>query len=124
MAVVDGGLVTVAPVVADNPPLQIEDTPTGRRVSGEIDAHTAEVLRAQLLPDTIVDDVDDVRIDISAVTFIDSSGLRVLLEAHRQLQEAGRRLVLVAPSKPVVRLFEVTGLAGVLDVEPPLGTVG
>jgi hypothetical protein len=31
-------------------------------------------------------------------------------------------LVLVAPSRPVVRLFEVTGLTGALDVEPPLGT--
>jgi anti-anti-sigma factor len=108
-------------VVADNPPLQIEHTTTGRRVIGEIDAHTADVLRAQLLPDA---DGDDVRIDLSAVTFIDSSGLRVLLEAHRTLQQAGRRLVLVAPSRHVVRLFEVTGLTGALDVEPPLGTAG
>jgi anti-anti-sigma factor len=108
-------------VVADKPPLQIEHTPTGRRVIGEIDAHTADVLRAQLLPDTDSGG-DDVRVDISAVTFIDSSGLRVLLEAHRALQQAGRRLVLVAPSRPVVRLFEVTGLTGALDVEPPLGT--
>lgn len=108
-------------MVADNPPLQIELTPTGRRVIGEIDAHTADVLRAELQPDA---DGHDVRVDLSAVTFVDSSGLRVLLEAHLALQQAGRRLVLVAPSRPVVRLFEVTGLAGALDVEPPLGTAG
>ena len=55
-------------------------------------------------------------LDLPGVTFIDSSGLRVLVEAHQLRIERGTRLVLRAPSAPVQRLLEISGLAGHLDV--------
>jgi anti-anti-sigma factor len=81
-------------------------------LSGEIDSYTAPEL-AELLgkhPDLDV-------VDLSDVSFIDSSGLRVLVEIHQRRVEAGRVLILRAPSAPVRRLLEISGVAGHLTVE-------
>ena len=54
----------------------------------------------------------DVVVDLAAVTFMDSSGLAVLVQARQQCQGSCRRLLLVHPSPPVIRLLEVAGLDG------------
>lgn len=84
-------------------------------IGGEIDAHTAPVLAAHL--DPLPAGGSDVVLDIAAVAFMDSSALRVLIEAHDRAAAADRRLVLRAPTPAVRRLFEVSGLAGHLTVE-------
>jgi len=52
----------------------------------------------------------DVAIDASAVTFIDSAGLSLLLATQDRLAERGRRCRIVSPSRPARRLFELVGL--------------
>lgn len=83
------------------------------RVSGEIDAHSAPDLAAHL-----GGVAEGLRIDMSGVEFMDSSGLRVLIEAHQAAEAAGNRLVLVAPGRAVSRIIEVSGLSDHLHVEP------
>ena len=81
---------------------------------GEIDAHTAGQVRDTVL---LVPEDADVRLDMSQVSFIDSSGLRVILEANQAIERNGRRLVLIAPSRPVTRVIEVAGLVSHLHIE-------
>jgi anti-sigma B factor antagonist len=76
---------------------------------GEIDAHTAPDLGARLEP--LPGDAGDVIVDVAGIEFIDSSGLRVLIEAHQRAGAAGRRLVIRRPSASVRRLFEISGLS-------------
>jgi anti-anti-sigma factor len=80
-------------------------------LAGEIDSYTAPELAELLAGEPPVEVVD-----VAGVTFIDSSGLRVLVEAHHRRAAQGSRLVLRAPSAPVQRLLEISGLAGHLDV--------
>lgn len=47
--------------------------------------------------------------DLAEVTFMDSTMLRELLRAHRDLEESGARLVLAAPQAAVMRLLDLTG---------------
>ena len=63
-------------------------------------------------------------IDVRRVTFMDSSGLRVLLGAHQRSRENGREFALVRGSESVDRLLKVTGLSGRLRMldEPPAGS--
>ena len=89
---------------------QTLDTDGVLMLSGEIDSYTAPDL-ASRLNDTNVEVVD-----LSAVTFIDSSGLRTLIEADRSRQDDGGRIVLRAPSAAVQRLLEISGLAGHFDL--------
>jgi anti-sigma B factor antagonist len=82
-------------------------------VSGVVDSHTG----SQLL-DAIRShgDSGDVELDLSAVEFIDSSGLRIIVTAHRELDAAGRELVVLQASEAVTRLLEITGLTDHLHI--------
>ena len=52
----------------------------------------------------------EVVLDLSGTAFLDSSGLRAILTAHRKMAGAKGSLLLRAPSEPVTRLLEITGL--------------
>ena len=60
-------------------------------------------------------------IDLAEVTFLDSSGLVVLLAARQRLHDTNRRLTVLNTSRPVHRVFEVSGLIDVLAVMPDDG---
>jgi anti-sigma B factor antagonist len=57
-------------------------------------------------------------VDLSGVTFLDSSGLRVLAQQHRRLTDGDdrSRLALVVPGDPVARVLEAAGLATFFNV--------
>ncbi len=85
--------------------------------SGEIDALTAPQLGRRLI--ALADEgKTDVVVDLSRVTFMDSTGIGVLLNAVRRLGARRGRLVLVCPTERVLRPFEVTGLIGRLRIFP------
>jgi len=81
-------------------------------VSGELDAHTSPQLAAALVN---VDGVNAV-VDMSAVAFVDSFGLRALIDAHQAAEAMGGRLVIRQPSPTVSRLFEISGVTEYLNV--------
>jgi anti-anti-sigma factor len=76
-------------------------------VSGELDAYSAPVLDAELARHG---DRGDLRLDLSGVTFIDSTGLRVIVSLDNRLREGGHRMVVVEPSASVLRLLQLTSL--------------
>lgn len=84
-------------------------------LKGEIDAHTAPDLAARYV--TLPAGDGDFAIDMSGVEFMDSSGLRVIIELHQRAEQASRRLVLRTPSQPVARLIEISGLSDHLHVD-------
>jgi len=92
--------------------MSITPNATGLAVVGEIDASTAPALGTALA----AADHHPLVVDLAGVTFCDSSGLRVLLEAHQRLADEGRRLVLANPSEVIARLFDVAGVNEHLDV--------
>nr|WP_042186762.1 STAS domain-containing protein [Kibdelosporangium sp. MJ126-NF4]CEL17532.1 hypothetical protein [Kibdelosporangium sp. MJ126-NF4]CTQ91242.1 hypothetical protein [Kibdelosporangium sp. MJ126-NF4] len=57
-------------------------------------------------------------LDLAKVTFLGSTGLRVLVTAHNETLDAGRALRLVHGSSVVHRVLEITGLEQVLDLYP------
>lgn len=77
------------------------------RLSGELDILTARGL-ADALSEAACDSVA-VILDLSDLTFMDSSGLHAILTAHARLAEASCRLVLVRGGRQVQRIFEITG---------------
>jgi anti-sigma B factor antagonist len=59
-------------------------------------------------------------IDLTGVSFIDSTGLSVLLTASQRAREQGRRLVVVRPPLPALRVFTLTRVdAGMECVDDP-----
>lgn len=84
------------------------------RVAGELDAFTAPDVRAAL----VRTEDRDVVLDLSGVTFIDSSGLALIVETRQRLQTEHHRLVIGPRSDVVQRLLELSGVAGRLDLDP------
>jgi anti-sigma B factor antagonist len=83
---------------------------------GEIDVSSVGAFRNALSEATRAG-VDRLVIDLSEVSFIDSSGLGALLEAHNRLRRDKRQLVVVAPSGTAAAvLLELAGLRGRLSI--------
>ena len=95
-------------------PLTVTPNSNGLIVSGEIDGSTVDLLSGSL--NTLPGQERDLMIDMANVMFIDSSGLRVLIQAHQKAEQTKRRLVIVNPSLIVSRLFDVSGLNDVFTV--------
>lgn len=91
------------------------------RIEGELDLAAAPQLRAELAPVTQDEVMTSLTIDLSGVSFIDSTGLQELLIALRQLRERGASMVLSNPRPSAMRLFQLTGMLGVFDVRPASG---
>src|SRR3954447_16517077 len=64
------------------------------------------------------DGVRALSINLSAVTFMDSTGLAALINIQRSVERARGRLVVVPPDARVRRLFAISGTDSLLGVEP------
>jgi len=79
------------------------------RVTGELDVYTAPVLRERLR-EMIGPASTAVVVNLSELTFIDSTGLGVLVGAFKRAQSVGVDLILEEVRPSAVKVFELTGL--------------
>jgi anti-sigma B factor antagonist len=88
------------------------------RVSGEIDVASSPALRAKI-GELIDQGAEQIVLELQDMTFIDSSGLGVLVGALKRLRELDRRdLVLSGLQGPPRRVFEITGLTQLFSITP------
>jgi anti-sigma B factor antagonist len=85
-------------------------------VRGEVDLYTAPQLW-ETIDKAIADSPDQLVIDLSDVTFLDSSGLSVLVRAHKRLRPVQRTVVIRGATDQVYMALEMTKLTDVLTVE-------
>lgn len=108
----------------DEPPLgfEVQDAVCGGRhtlvLSGELDLVSARALEAMVLL-LCSDGVSGVALDLSKLTFMDSTGLRAVLCVKGVAESHGYEFMLVPGPRNIQRLFELTGLAQVLPFEKP-----
>ncbi|MCX5391094.1 STAS domain-containing protein [Streptomyces sp. NBC_00094] len=90
-------------------------------LAGELDHHTAELLRTPL---EAALDAGRARlvVDCSALDFCDSTGLNVLLGARLGADAAGGGVHLVGMRPAVARVFRITGADAVFTLHDTLGT--
>ena len=86
-------------------------------VEGEIDVASAPRLIAAL-NDAVAEAMDSVIIDLTSVGFMDSTGLALLINAHRRLSLRHKGFAVVCPHGPLRRVFEITDLIETLHVCP------
>jgi anti-sigma B factor antagonist len=82
---------------------------------GELDVYTAPQLRERIV-EVINDGETCLIVDMGGVTFIDSTGIGVLVVAHRRIGEQGGWLVLRNVQRQTSRVLELTGLDHVLII--------
>lgn len=92
-------------------------------LTGDLDFRTAGSTRTKLLQ-ALAEAPGGLIIDLSAVDFIDSSGLSVLYEATRCVEPRGGRIRLRGLDLHHHRLLHTIGLAGRFDLEAPVARNG
>jgi anti-sigma B factor antagonist len=85
-------------------------------LSGELDLSSALVFDEQLRRIEAADGHDTLVLDLHALKFLDSTGLRLILSAHMRARRAGRKLRIVPGSEAVKRIFQLTGVTERLDI--------
>jgi anti-anti-sigma factor len=86
---------------------------------GEIDLATVDELQAEV--DAAAGEAAQVVLDLRAVSFIDSAGLRLVVHSSRAIEAGGGTLAVVQGPREVQRVFDLVGLDGrvtMLD-QPP-----
>ncbi len=82
----------------------------------QLDANHAEALRDRI--ERAFDKTNDVVMLVcTQVQFVDTGGLRTLLEMQRQAENRGIRLIVVNPSRPLRDLLALTGLVDAVDID-------
>ena len=81
-------------------------------LSGRLDTNTSPELEAALE----LDGVTEVVFDFSAVEYISSAGLRVLMMAQKAMMVSGGKMEVVNPNAMVKDVFDMTGMSGVFTI--------
>ncbi|MEU0030892.1 STAS domain-containing protein [Streptomyces sp. NPDC006335] len=87
-------------------------------VAGEIDYDTCETLRQAL--DVPATPPPRLVIDMRQVTFMDSTGINLLIAAHQSATDAGGWIRLAAPTSSVIRTIQIVGLDALIDCHATL----
>jgi anti-sigma B factor antagonist len=85
------------------------------RLRGSLDLATAPAVRAALT-DATDRGSHNMIVDLTQLEFLDSTGLGVLIGAHRRTTERGKTLRLIVNDGPILRLLNITGLIVVFAV--------
>ncbi len=106
--------------------MQIELTPSAQRyvisVSGEVDLATSPKLDSAVIA-ALKFGTEGLVIDLSDVTFMDSSGLGVIVRGLKRCREADIALDLVITSERVLKVFGITGLDQVIPIHDSLDKI-
>lgn len=87
--------------------------------SGRFDALVAAEVR-EVLVDARIDECSHLVLDLEALTFLDSAGLAVLINARRTMRARGGDVYLIMPREPeAVRVFSLTGFDEVFMMHAP-----
>lgn len=82
-------------------------------VEGEVDLATVDEL-SEAIDGVFDDQSDDLVIDLTGSSFMDSTGLKALVMANRKFTDAERSFALVVKRGPIARLLELSGVDGTI----------
>ncbi|WP_157246960.1 STAS domain-containing protein [Nonomuraea typhae] len=88
-------------------------------VAGELDLVTTADL-GTFITAVHPDPARPLLLDLAAVTFMDSTGLHLLIDLHQREERCGGSLHLAAPHERVTRVLQITGVHALLNTHPNL----
>lgn len=83
-------------------------------IIGELDHHSAEYIREKIDSELIKATTKNVIFDFSKVTFMDSSGIGVIMGRFKNVSKLNGKLSVINVSNQMMRIFEMSGLLKVI----------
>ena len=84
------------------------------KIAGRLDTSTAPALEAAI--DDCAADIGELILDCSALEYVSSAGLRVILKAQKRMSARGR-MKLTSVNETIMEVFDITGFADILTIE-------
>ena len=87
------------------------------RLSGELDHHEAKQLREKWQSVLFENEINHIIINFERVTFMDSSGIGVILGRYKEIVKRGGKMIICSINPAIERLFEMSGLLKIIHLE-------
>jgi stage II sporulation protein AA (anti-sigma F factor antagonist) len=97
--------------------LEVKENVLCIRLEGELDHHTSEILRNNVQTTLEKEDIKHIVLNLESLSFMDSSGLGVILGRYKHIKSLGGEMIVCAISPEVKRLFEMSGLFKIIRLE-------
>ncbi|MBO8138552.1 MAG: anti-sigma F factor antagonist [Desulfotomaculum sp.] len=94
---------------------QVEGSILLVRLNGELDLGVANKLRTELDSALENHDARNIIFNLANVTYIDSTGLGLMLGRYKKISRYGGKMALVAPQPQVKRILELSGLTSIIN---------
>jgi stage II sporulation protein AA (anti-sigma F factor antagonist) len=88
------------------------------RLAGELDHHTAEMVRTKVEAELDRGLTTNLVLNLENLSFMDSSGLGVILGRYKRVTQAGGRMALCSVNDQLKKLFELSGMLKILRIFP------
>jgi stage II sporulation protein AA (anti-sigma F factor antagonist) len=89
-------------------------------IVGELDHHTAEYVRQKIDGEILKSTTKNLILDFSKVSFMDSSGIGVIMGRYKNMSNLNGKLIITSPGSQIKRVLEMSGM---LKVIPMLDSV-
>ncbi|MBC8080711.1 MAG: anti-sigma F factor antagonist [Gorillibacterium sp.] len=86
------------------------------RLAGELDHHSSEIVKQKMEEELLRDNSINVVLSLKDLTFMDSSGLGVILGRYKHITGKGGRMVVCDVHPSVYRLFELSGMFKIITI--------
>ncbi len=100
--------------------VSVDQDPDGVLVTvrGELDTYTAPRLRERL--DDVIEQNghSTLRLELSGMSFVDSSGLAVFVDALKKTRQRGGAFCLQSPNPATSKVLEISGLDRIFEIQP------
>ena len=95
--------------------LEVIGTTLIAKIDGEIDHHTAGILKSEIDRELNLRHIINLILDFDGVTFMDSSGIGVIAGRYKEIQARGGRVMVIRVKPQVDKILEISGLKTILE---------
>jgi anti-anti-sigma factor len=85
------------------------------RPQGRLDGATGPVFESDVSK-VVAGDASKLLLDMAGLNYISSAGLRIVLQAAKQMKTKGGRLALCSLKEQIKEVFDISGFSGILDI--------
>ena len=95
--------------------IKLKDKTLYIQLEGEIDHHNAQGLREKIDQAFEPTDCRQIVFDLAAVSFMDSSGIGMIIGRYKNANKRGGSVSVVGMNAEVSKIFQISGLAKIID---------
>lgn len=94
------------------------------QLAGELDHHSTEIIRNRIDRSYKESEKTNIVLDLNGITFIDSSGIGLIMGRFQKVKSKQGQLLVVSQNKYVDRIMNMSGLLKIVEVFPDLKAAG